>query len=651
MSGDDLSDSQDLSLNVSLSSDEDTSVTESDSLLGSSDTDSSITSRLPPLQTSLNRVSVPHTPIINLSDEGSPVMNVEGTGDEDPSLSQGLEVHPTDPKVYTNFLSEVADHTSRYTSVSSIVNFRKHAVITSLDLDKTILIEPCNEHERICDSYLVDHSVPLYTYLYDTFFTKLNLRLPFSTFERGLLHTLNIPPSQLHPNSWAFVRAYQIMCRHYSLVPDLEKFFAFFQVKLPSSHEIGVRGIDASSDLLFNSDGVPHFPLFWSLEPHRVPQTPLSALSEDDRAAVEWLRMQKNIDCCALLENEDNPAGLQALLGNMPPKSQMTKPMDEVAMLKALGAKERKTKAAEKNAATSVECLGAGPVQHADGTNSLEQRKKQKINEGNQPGDTGTRPPPSSSNQNALNNPTPSPTSGVSDKWWALLNDYEGSTSDVCSLFDRRYPIDQIVDKHFNLKEDRTRVQKVGMKNLGKKIQSGGSQMAFFGLCVDQYVSSAEKEVKKLLLKNRELTEKLKNHEDDMKTVEKLKTDLLASENQTAELLVEKETWIGKFSSLEKKNGDLQKKNDDLVTKNIDLENKLTKLTSDKEALIVERGSLIAELEDTKAQVAMQHAAGFEKAVNQLQFLYPDLKTDEVGAFKHIVDGKLVDITIDEDEE
>ncbi|KAJ1406918.1 hypothetical protein SESBI_24732 [Sesbania bispinosa] len=641
MSGDDLSDSQDLSLNVSLSSDEDTSVTETDSLLGSDDTDSSITSRLPPLQTSSNRVPVPNTPIINLSDEGSPVMNVEGIGDEDPSLSQGLEVHPPDPKVYTNFLNDVADHTSRYTSVSSIVNFRKHAVITSLDLDKTILIKPCNEHERICDSYLVDHSVALYTYLYDTFFTKLNLRVPFSAFEKSLLHILNIPPSQLHPNSWAFVRAYQIMCRHYSLVPDLEKFFAFFQVKLPSSHEIGW----ISFNNIPKKGAITAYTSSYKLWKQRFFKV------RDDRAAVEWLRMQKNIDCCALLENEDNPAGLQALLGNLPPKSQMTKTMDEVAMLKALRAKERKTKAAEKNVATSVECPGTGPVQHADGTNSLEQRKKQKIDEGNQPGDTGSRPPPSGSNQNALNNPTPSLTSGVSDKWWALLNDYEGSMSDVCSLFDRRYPIDQIVDKHFNLKEDRTRVQKVGMKNLGKKLQSSGAQMAFFGLCVDQYVSSAEKEVKKLLLKNRELTEKLKNHEGDMKTVEKLKTDLQASENKTAELLVEKETWAEKFSNLEKKSGDLQKKNDDLVTKNIDLENKLTMLTSDKEALIVEKESLIAELEDTKAQVAMQHAAGFEKAINQLQFLYPDLKTDEVGAFKHIVDGKLVDITIDEDEE
>ncbi|KAJ1435373.1 Inositol polyphosphate 5-phosphatase OCRL-1 [Sesbania bispinosa] len=60
----------------------------------------------------------------------------------------------------------------------------------------------------------------------------------------------------------------------------------------------------------------------------------------------------------------------------MPPKSQMTKTMDEVAMLRALRAKERKAKAAEKNAATSVECPGTGPVQHVDGTNSLAQRKK-----------------------------------------------------------------------------------------------------------------------------------------------------------------------------------------------------------------------------------------------------------------------------------
>ncbi|KAJ1384206.1 hypothetical protein SESBI_42759 [Sesbania bispinosa] len=208
----------------------------------------------------------------------------------------------------------------------------------------------------------------------------------------------------------------------------------------------------------------------------------------------------------------------------MPTKSQTTKTMDEVAMLKALCAKERNAKAVEKTIASSVEILGSGPVQ-GDGINPSAQRKNKR--------------------------------STMADPWFIRL----------------------------------------GMKNLGKKIQSSGAQMGIFRLCVDQYVSGAEKEVKKLL----------------------------------AELLAEKGTWAEKFTDLEKKNGDLQKKHEDLVVENKNLGSK--------------------SLKTPKLKLPLQHAAGFGKAVSQLQFLYPDLKVDEVGAFKHVVEGKLVDIVVDEDEE
>ncbi|KAJ1413154.1 hypothetical protein SESBI_19917 [Sesbania bispinosa] len=328
-----------------------------------------------------------------------------------------------------------------------------------------------------------------------------------------------------------------------------------------------VRGVSASSNLLFSSDGTPHFPLLWSLEPHKVPQVDLDTLSEGDKVAVKWLRKQDLPDCSALLENEDNPAGLQTLLGNMPPKSQTTKTMDEVAM----------------------ETEGK-PLHHA---------KKQKIDDGGKPEGKDPNPPPSGSNQNTASNTIPNPVPGNSDKWWALLNDFEGSTSDIGSIFDHRFPIGQIVEKHLNQQEDRVRVHRAGMKNLGKKLQSSGAQMAFFGLCVDQYVGSAEKEMKKALLKNKELTDKLKNVEGGMKTIERLRTDLLAKNKN----------------------------------------------------LVAEKDSLVAELGDIKAEVAVQHTAGFEKVVSQLKFLYPNLKVDEIGAFKHVVDGKLVDILVDEDEE
>ncbi|KAJ1418033.1 hypothetical protein SESBI_16155 [Sesbania bispinosa] len=286
----------------------------------------------------------------------------------------------------------------------------------------------------------------------------------------------------------------------------------------------------------------------------RVPQTPLSVLSEEDRAVVERLREQDHIACSALIENEDNSAGLHTLLGNMPPKSQTTKTMDEVAILKALRLREKKAKTASMNNNATGENLGA----------------------------MNQKAPPSSNVQNPSSTTATNHVPINSDKWWSLFNEFEGDTSDVNSIFDRRFLIDQIVEKHLNRKEDRTRVHKAWMKNLGKELQSPGAQMAFFGLCVDQYVGSAEKEVKNLSLKNKELTEKLKNVEGDIKTVERLKTDLQAN---------------------------------------------------------------------AKAQVAMQHTTGFEKVISQLQFLYPDLKVDEVGAFKHIVDGKLVDIVVDEDEE
>ncbi|KAJ1395048.1 hypothetical protein SESBI_33671 [Sesbania bispinosa] len=386
------------------------------------------------------------------------------------------------------------------------------------------------------------------------------------------------------------------------------------------------------------------------IEPHRVPKVDLNFLSEEDKAAVEWLREQDLIECSALLENEDNPTGLQTLLGNMPPKSQTTKTMDEVAMLKALRAREKKDKAAEKNNIPSVEYLGTGKAQGEGGTSSS-QRKKQKVDDDGNLGAVNQKAPPSSNTQNPSSTVVVNPVSGNSYKWWTLFNDFEGATFDVGSIFDRRFPIEQFVEKHLNRKEDRVWVHEAGMKNIGKKLQPSGAQMAFLGLCVDQYVGNCEKEMKNILLKNKELTEKWKNAEGDINTVERLKADLVASEKKNTDLLAEKSTWDEKFSDLEQKNTDLKKKNEDLLVEKKNLESNVSTLTTEKQDLINGKEIAEAEVEDLKTQVAMQHTSAFEKAIAQIKFLYPDLKVDEVGAFKHVVDGKLVDIVVNEDDE
>ncbi|KAJ1410851.1 hypothetical protein SESBI_21660 [Sesbania bispinosa] len=290
-------------------------------------------------------------------------------------------------------------------------------------------------------------------------------------------------------------------------------------------------------------------------------------LSDEDKPAVEWLREQEPIECSALLENEDDPAGLQTLLGNMPPKT-----MDEA---------------------------------DAEAGSSSLQRKKQKINdEGLQ---TALNPKTllASTTQTLTNKQTDTnPVLTSVDKWWCLFNDFDGApNSDATSIFDRRFPIESIVEKHLNRKEDRARVNKVGLRNVGRP--------------------HGKRTEISLSLKNKELTEKLKLAEADMKKAEKLKTDLVSCEKKNNELIVEKATWDEKYSKMEKAYQDAETGKKALEEANKSLERTVTTLTAENNELVAWKDLIITDLEDAKAQVAMQHAAGFEKVVSQLQIPIP----------------------------
>jgi len=68
-------------------------------------------------------------------------------------------------------------------------------------------------------------------FLYQTVFKRIGLRLPFSGFERELLTEINVAPAQLHPNSWAFIRAFEILNGYLGLPPSVDIFLHFFEVK------------------------------------------------------------------------------------------------------------------------------------------------------------------------------------------------------------------------------------------------------------------------------------------------------------------------------------------------------------------------------------------------------------------------------------
>ncbi|RDX85667.1 hypothetical protein CR513_33109, partial [Mucuna pruriens] len=131
-------------------------------------------------------------------------------------------------------------------------------------------------------------------YAYEPVFSKLGLKLPFTTFEQSVLRALNVAPSQLHPNSWAFVRTFELLCEDLGQAPSLGVFFWFFRVK--KTAKVGWMSLSSRPNrkllkpflerfkifkdkffkicpgksrpsFMFDPSGAPLFPFYWTSQP------------------------------------------------------------------------------------------------------------------------------------------------------------------------------------------------------------------------------------------------------------------------------------------------------------------------------------------------------------------------------------------------
>jgi len=88
--------------------------------------------------------------------------------------------------------------------------------------------------------------------MYRCLFEVLGLILPLTTFECALLEHLNVASYKLHPNSWAMVRAFKILCPLFNIRPSVSVFLFFFQLKLTC--KIGWVSLNNVSKKLFEFD-------------------------------------------------------------------------------------------------------------------------------------------------------------------------------------------------------------------------------------------------------------------------------------------------------------------------------------------------------------------------------------------------------------
>jgi len=74
-------------------------------------------------------------------------------------------------------------------------------------------------------------------YMYMCDFSQLYVRLPFNDFTMGVLRLLNVAPTQLHPNSWAYLQDFRVLCWSLYLQPSPQSFLYFYdtQPKSPTT--------------------------------------------------------------------------------------------------------------------------------------------------------------------------------------------------------------------------------------------------------------------------------------------------------------------------------------------------------------------------------------------------------------------------------
>ncbi|KOM25552.1 hypothetical protein LR48_Vigan118s000200 [Vigna angularis] len=129
---------------------------------------------------------------------------------------------------------------------------------------------------------------------------------------REVLRTLNIAPTQLHPNSWGYIQAFAVLCQALAIRPTVPLFLRFFRSHLVARRgwvslisELGdallelysqsYRGftdkffkvsiLDSRRTLFFDEDGSPKFLLYWTQNPLRF------TLWSEDKMTIEELEV------------------------------------------------------------------------------------------------------------------------------------------------------------------------------------------------------------------------------------------------------------------------------------------------------------------------------------------------------------------------
>ncbi|RDX63438.1 hypothetical protein CR513_58132, partial [Mucuna pruriens] len=169
-----------------------------------------------------------------------------------------------------------------------------------------------------CIEWLGDTKAPFF-HFYDTLPLELGIKLPFTHFERSVFRVLNIAPTQLHPNSWTFVRAFELLCEDIGGGTFAECLFLVFLApsggesrldlsKQPIEAEIIEAFRREGPNLLIDNYGDSFFPLYWTSRPTVSITVHRDDLEEWEEEFVEELSHFHTLYSIKLIKNKPEPS-------------------------------------------------------------------------------------------------------------------------------------------------------------------------------------------------------------------------------------------------------------------------------------------------------------------------------------------------------
>jgi len=157
--------------------------------------------------------------------------------------------------------------------------------------DGLLRVKVCAGNERVCHGK--GEAKLDFFYVYACLFHDLGLTVPFADWQMTVLRQIQCAPTQIHPNAWASMQAFDVLCRAAGLTPTMPLFLHFYKTR-PTVSKGWVSFLGANKSLLtlylasykgfktgffkvaipgkgrryiFDEQDRPKFPLYWTAFP------------------------------------------------------------------------------------------------------------------------------------------------------------------------------------------------------------------------------------------------------------------------------------------------------------------------------------------------------------------------------------------------